>query len=92
MVNKAKYYFPQLDSIRGLSFLAVFFFHAFHPHFGTRFFGRMLQYFYNNLDLSIDVFFILSSFLLTWLGINEYRTKGNFSFVNYFIRRALRIE
>jgi peptidoglycan/LPS O-acetylase OafA/YrhL len=41
--------------------------------------------------LSIDVFFILSAFLLTWLGINEYKTTGNFSFINYFIRRALRI-
>ena len=91
MMNRPKYYFPQLDSIRGLSFLAVFFFHAFHPQFGISFLGRMLQYFYNDLFLSIDVFFILSSFLLTWLGINEYRAKGNFSFINYFIRRALRI-
>ena len=91
MSMRSKYYFPQLDSIRGLSFLAVYFFHAFHPQFGTGFFGQMLQYFYLNLVLSIDVFFILSSFLLTWLGINEYKAKGNFSFINYFIRRALRI-
>lgn len=87
----AKYYFPQLDSIRGLSFLAVYFFHAIHPEFGSGFFGRMLEFFYSNLILSIDVFFILSSFLLTWLGINEYKAKGNFSFISYFIRRALRI-
>ncbi len=91
MSSGSKYYFPQLDAVRGLSFLAVYFVHAFHPDFGTGFFKEMLQYFYNNLALSIDVFFILSSFLLTWLGINEYKLKGNFSFVNYFIRRALRI-
>jgi len=91
MQERSKYYFPQLDSIRGLSFLAVYFLHAIHPHFGPGFFSRMLQYFYNNLVLSIDVFFILSSFLLTWLGISEYKEKGNFSFINYFIRRALRI-
>lgn len=91
MSNGSKYYFPQLDSIRGLSFLAVYFVHAYHPDFGTGFFKEMLQYLYNNLALSIDVFFILSSFLLTWLGMNEYKVKGNFSFVNYFIRRALRI-
>ena len=91
MEIRPKYYFPQLDSIRGLSFLAVFFFHAWHPHFGTGFFGRFFQYVYDNLFLSIDVFFILSSFLLTWLGINEYKVKGNFSFINYFIRRVLRI-
>lgn len=91
MGNGSKYYFPQLDAIRGLSFLAVYFVHAFHPDFGTGFFNRMLQYFYDNLVLSIDVFFILSSFLLTWLGINEYKVKGNFSLINYFIRRVLRI-
>lgn len=91
MSNGSKYYFPQLDSIRGLSFLAVYFVHAYHPNFGTGFFKELLQYLYNNLALSIDVFFILSSFLLTWLGINEYKLKGNFSFVNFFIRRALRI-
>lgn len=91
MSSSSKYYFPQLDSIRGLSFLAVYFVHAYHPDFGTGFFRELLQYLYNNLALSIDVFFILSSFLLTWLGINEYKLKGNFSFMNYFIRRALRI-
>lgn len=91
MSNNSKYYFPQLDSIRGLSFLAVYFVHAFHPDFGTGFFPEFLHYAYESLDLSIDVFFILSSFLLTWLGINEYRKKGNFSFLNYFTRRALRI-
>ncbi len=91
MSEKSKYYFPQLDAIRGLSFLAVYFVHAFHPDFGTGFFNRLLQYLYQNLALSIDVFFILSSFLLTWLGINEYKVKGNFSFINYFIRRVLRI-
>ena len=91
-MNKgAKYYFPQLDSIRGLDFFLVFLFHTWHPHFGAGFFPEMLQYFYNNLVLSIDVFFILSSFLLTWLGINEYKATGSFSFINYFIRRALRI-
>lgn len=91
MYSKPKYYFPQLDSIRGLDFFFVFLFHTWHPHFDSGFIGRMCQYFYNNLMLTIDVFYILSSFLLTWLGINEYKKKGNFSFINYFIRRGLRI-
>jgi peptidoglycan/LPS O-acetylase OafA/YrhL len=91
MSEGSKYYSPQLDAIRGLSFLAVYFVHAFHPGFGTGFFNQLLQYLYESLALSIDVFFILSSFLLTWLGINEYKAKGDFSFLNYFIRRVLRI-
>ena len=89
--HSPKYYYPQLDSIRGLSFLAVFFFHSYHPVWGTGHVNEVLQFFYHCLDYSIDVFFILSSFLLTWLGINEYERKGDFSFRNYFLRRALRI-
>ena len=92
MTDRAtKYYYPQLDSLRGLSFLAVFFFHSYHPVWGTGYVNEALQFFYHCLDYSIDVFFILSSFLLTWLGINEYERKGNFSFRNFFLRRALRI-
>ncbi len=91
MQERSKYYFPQLDSIRGLSFLAVYILHAVHPGRGTGFFSRMLYFFHSNLFLGLDVFFILSAFLLTWLGINEYKERGNFSFINYFIRRILRI-
>ncbi len=91
MSESSKYYFSQLDSIRGISVLAVFFLHAIHPDPGTGFFTKMIYYFHANLFLGLDVFFILSSFLLTWLGINEYKLKGNFSFINYFIRRVLRI-
>jgi peptidoglycan/LPS O-acetylase OafA/YrhL len=91
MDKPQKYYYPQLDAVRGLSFIAVFFYHSFHPSFGEGLFAELLHFMYGCLDYSIDVFFILSSFLLTWLGINEYERKGNFSFRNYFLRRALRI-
>jgi peptidoglycan/LPS O-acetylase OafA/YrhL len=86
-----KKYYPQLDAIRGLSFLAVFFFHAYKPNLTHTLFSRIISFFYNNLTLSIDVFFVLSAFLLTLLGIKEHEKKGSFSFKNYFIRRALRI-
>ncbi len=88
---KQKKYFPQLDAIRGLSFLCVFFFHAYKPILGNSVIEKILAYVYSNLTLSIDVFFVLSSFLLTFLGISEYQKYGKFSFKNYFIRRALRI-
>ena len=91
MDKPQKYYYPQLDAVRGLSFIAVFFYHSYHPSFGEGLFAELLHFVYGCLDYSIDVFFILSSFLLTWLGINESERKGNFSFRNYFLRRALRI-
>jgi len=82
MKGKSKNYFPQLDSIRGLSVLAVFFLHAIHPDPGTGFFSKMIYFLHANLFLGLDVFFILSYFLLTWLGINEYTARGNFSLRN----------
>jgi peptidoglycan/LPS O-acetylase OafA/YrhL len=87
----SKSYFPQLDSIRGLSFIAIFLFHAARISQKTFFLADFIRYIFSNLPLAIDVFFVLSSFLLTWLGLMEYKKRGNFSFKNYFRRRALRI-
>lgn len=84
-------YFPQLDSLRGMSFIAIFLFHTIHLPDGAFFLSGFIRYLYTNLPLGIEVFFVLSSFLLTWLGLNEYKKRGNFSFKNYFTRRVLRI-
>lgn len=88
---ETKHYYPQLDSIRGFFFLVVFFFHACHPVFGTTIWEQFFQFLWNCMIYCIDVFFVLSSFLLTWLGLNELDKEGHFSFKNYFIRRLLRI-
>lgn len=84
-------YYPQLDSVRGLSFLAIFFFHAAHPAFGESIADRLFSFYYEQLPLAIDVFFILSSFLLTWLGIKEYTKQQKVSLAKFFQRRILRI-
>jgi peptidoglycan/LPS O-acetylase OafA/YrhL len=86
-----KHYYPQLDAIRGFFFLAVFSYHSYHPVFGTTMVSQLLHFFWDCIFYSIDVFFVLSSFLLTWLGLNELSKSGKFSFKNYFVRRALRI-
>jgi len=42
--------------------------------------------------LGVDVFFVLSGFLITWLLIHEWDTTGHqVSFRNFYIRRALRL-
>jgi peptidoglycan/LPS O-acetylase OafA/YrhL len=87
--ERSKLYFPQLDSIRGISFIAIFLFHTVRLNYNYA--GNYGKYLFNNLPLAIDVFFILSSFLLTYLALNEYKKRGNFSFQNYFTRRVLRI-
>ena len=86
-----KFYFSQLDSIRGLSFIAIFVFHAYHFKQSSTQIGKFFKYLHNQLPLGIETFFILSSFLLTFLAFNEYKKRGNFSFGNYFVRRLLRI-
>lgn len=74
-----------------MSFLAIFLYHALRISTKNFFLSDFIIYLYDNLPLAIDVFFILSSFLLTFLALNEYKKKGNFSFKNYFTRRILRI-
>ncbi len=90
MIVEKKYY-PQLDAIRGISVLFVFFFHAIKPIKNGFLPHDMVCFFLSQMGIGLDVFFILSSFLLTLLGITEYKKNGFFSFKKYFIRRALRI-
>lgn len=90
-IEKSKLYFPQLDSIRGISFIAIFLFHALRVPAGQFFLSGFVNYLHTYLQLGIEVFFVLSSFLLTFLALNEYQKENNFSFKNYFRRRALRI-
>lgn len=87
----ATYYYPQLDGLRGIAFLCVFFLHAYHPGFSDNLLGKYFQFLYSSLALSIDTFFVYSSFLLTLLGIREYEKNGDFSFANFFLRRTFRI-
>lgn len=66
-----------LDSLRFFAFLSVFLFHN----------TEAFKYGY----LGIDFFFVLSSFLLTYLALNEIKDRNHFSKWNFFIRRSLRI-
>jgi peptidoglycan/LPS O-acetylase OafA/YrhL len=66
-----------LDSLRFFAFLSVFLYHTTDKF--------PLGY------LGVDFFFILSSFLLTFLLYKEINAKGSFSKKNFFARRCLRI-
>jgi peptidoglycan/LPS O-acetylase OafA/YrhL len=45
----------------------------------------------NSLYMGVDFFFVLSSFLLTYLALNEHAYRNNFSFKRFMMRRVLRI-
>ncbi|HON18970.1 MAG TPA: acyltransferase [Salinivirgaceae bacterium] len=92
---KKKIYFENLDALRALCFLSVFFFHSFYTKIDSikdtwtyQFLTRTL---FVNGNLGVNFFFVLSGFLITYLLIEEKKLNGNISLKNFWIRRILRI-
>ena len=69
---------PALNGMRGVAVLLVFFFHAGVPGFGGAFIG-------------VDIFFILSGFLITALLLQEYQHHSRIHLKQFYLRRILRL-
>jgi peptidoglycan/LPS O-acetylase OafA/YrhL len=69
-------YRPALDGFRGVSIVAVMLYHT----------GIMSGGF-----LGVDMFFVLSGFLITSLLLEELAATGRVSFRSFYVRRALRL-
>ena len=69
---------PSLDGVRAISFLIVFVAHAGLDWIVPGRFG-------------VDIFFLLSGYLITFLLIREYSSTGSISLRHFYMRRALRI-
>ena len=76
-------YRPEIDGLRALSVLAVIFYHAEFIINKTLF----LQGGY----LGVDVFFVISGYLITSIILKEINKTGKFSFLNFYHRRIRRI-
>ncbi len=70
-------YRSEIDGLRALAVLPVIFFHAGFQAFSGGFVG-------------VDVFFVISGYLITSIIITE-KTSGNFTLINFYERRARRI-
>src|SRR5207249_1907795 len=70
-------YWPALDGLRALAILAVMAYHAKLPWARGGFLG-------------VNIFFVLSGFLITTLLLSERREAGAYSFRRFYARRALR--
>ena len=70
-------YRPEIDGLRAVAVLPVIFFHAKFPLFGGGFVG-------------VDVFFVISGFLITSIIIQELES-NSFSVVSFYERRARRL-
>src|SRR4051812_18658424 len=78
-------YVKPLDGVRGIGIIIVMFGHysaGLSKWAGTRFFG---------VQLTIDLFFVLSGFLITSLLIEEWSNRQRISLRNFYVRRGLRL-
>lgn len=71
-------YLPGLDGIRAIAVLAVVIFHSALPWLPGGFLG-------------VDVFFVLSGFLITTLLLQEVERTGRIHFGAFYLRRARRL-
>jgi peptidoglycan/LPS O-acetylase OafA/YrhL len=69
---------PSLDGIRAVAALLVILFHAGMPSMGHGYVG-------------VDVFFVLSGFLITSLLVRELLSTGRLQFVAFYARRVRRL-
>jgi peptidoglycan/LPS O-acetylase OafA/YrhL len=92
------FYHPELDVLRFAAFLAVFMHHAL-PRDGMFYIAAGLPNIATEWLLTtkeagafgLDLFFALSSYLITELLLREHAKRGRFSLSAFFARRALRI-
>ena len=69
---------PELDGMRGIAVLLVFFVHIIPQYVPTG-------------GLGVDVFFVLSGYLITSILLNELDRTGHINYKAFYVRRALRL-
>lgn len=83
---ETKLYFHSLNAIRFLAFFRVFLLHL-PPNEGTPFLTTL----FSGGEIGVDLFFVLSGFLITYLLCKEKMGKGRIDKKAYLARRTLRI-
>jgi peptidoglycan/LPS O-acetylase OafA/YrhL len=71
-------YLPGIDALRAVAVLAVFFYHAGVSWLPGGFLG-------------VDVFFVISGYLITSLLLREFRGSGHIQLARFWLRRARRL-
>lgn len=73
-------YLPALDGLRAIAVILVFIYHL-----------PFTSFYLPSGWLGVDVFFVLSGFLITSLLISEYHKSQTINLKNFYIRRFLRL-
>lgn len=92
--KKETFYVPQLDGLRFIAFFLVFLSHSPQDIAGLvpiDFIQAILTRLCTFGWMGVDIFFCLSSFLITSLLLREQNMAGTISLRRFYIRRALRI-
>jgi len=88
-------YFPNLDGLRFICFLAVFLYHSFatsSPEIKNSSLYHLVKHFlFRNGNLGVNFFFVLSGFLITYLLLAEKKKTSRINIPAFYMRRILRI-
>ena len=76
-----------LDGLRGIAVLAVMCHHLVEVFAASDSPMRALS----GGFIGVDLFFVISGFLITWLALVEFRTSGRINVPHFYMRRALRL-
>jgi peptidoglycan/LPS O-acetylase OafA/YrhL len=80
-------YYNLLDGLRGFAVFAILYYHSSLPLI----FSKQLHLGSGGF-IGVDVFFVLSSFLITSLLLKEYLNHGSISIKSFYTRRILRLS
>jgi peptidoglycan/LPS O-acetylase OafA/YrhL len=94
--SRSSFYRPELDALRFFAFLAVFRFHfsaaidRYVEQGGSHWIGRANSVTHAGV-YGVDLFFVLSAYLITELLLREKRQFGHLDVRAFYVRRILRI-
>ena len=76
-------YRPEIDGLRAIAVISVIFYHAEFTLYGQKIFQGGF--------LGVDIFFVISGYLITSILLNEYVKNKKISLSNFYERRIRRI-
>ena len=105
-VASRQVYFPNLDILRFVAAFMVIFLHAYegwcgwfvkpgfltigdYKTFNTS--GKYIDHLISNGSFGVDIFFLISGFLITYMMLVEKEKTGKINFIKFYTRRTFRI-
>ncbi len=97
LFNRSSNNYAFIDGIRAIAILWVIFFHSWLFQFLTmpntidEIYDYPLFYWVTKGDLGVDLFFVISGFLIGSIIFKEIKTRDSFNFKRFYTRRFLRL-